>query len=181
MTKYRIFTLILIIALLLAGCKAPHPDNTKPTNDTQPPATTEATPKPNAIYGWTGEFSEENFRKTIEKYQETCTPFVSDGTNGTSVSFETNLEGFSVSVPRVSQVDDRDINFEISSYLCQSFDAMRVDGRITVVTDWWHKSDGWTRRIPVWSYLVCVGDKEGAVHYFYFRVQYSTPQNDAES
>ena len=175
MKKYRIFAFVLIITLLLTGCKGVAPDVT------EPPETTETKPKPHVIYGWTGEFTEENFRKTIESYQQNCTPYVSDGTNGKSVSFETNIGGFAADVSRLSQVDDRDINFEISSYLCQSVDIMRVDGRITVITDWWYKSDGWTRGIPIWSYLICVKDKTGANHYYYFRVQYSTPQKDAES
>ena len=174
MTKYRIFAFLLVIVLLLTGCKGVAPDST------EPPETTETKPKPHVLYGWTGEYSDENFRKTIETYLQDCTPYVSDGTNGNSVSFEMNLEVVGAGVSRLTGVDDRDVAGELSGYLCTSVDVTHVDGRITVATDWWHKDDGWTRDIPIWSYLVCVKDKTGAKHYCYFRVKYSTPQDNIE-
>ncbi len=177
MTKYRIFALILVIALLLTGCKGVAPDST------EPPETTESKPKLHVLYGWTGEFSKENLRKTIEAYQQNYTPIVSDGADNVSaVSFEPGFDIAEFTVSRLSKVNDGDINVEMKGYIDLHIEE-KCDGRkITIATDWWHKSTYWgTKQIPVWSYLVYVRDTADTVHYYYFRVQYSTPQNDADS
>ena len=173
--KYRIFAFTLAIALL-TGCKGVAPDSTAP------PATTEGASKPNVLYAWTGEFSEENLPKAIEEYRQNYTPFASGKESDLpTVSFETDFDIAEFTVSRLSKVDDSDINIEMKGYIDSHIETERDGRKITVATDWWHKSEGWTKRIPVWSYLIRVEDTAGAEHYYYFSVQYPTLQNDAES
>lgn len=176
MKKYRIFAFVLALALLLTGCKGLLPDNT------EPPATTESKQKPNVLYAWTGEFSEEKLQKAIEEYRENYTPFVSGETAGISQAFfETDFDVAEFTVSRLSKVDDSDINIEMKSYIDQ-YIQKEYDGRkITVATDWWHKSTGWTKEIPVWSYLIRVEDTAGTDHYYYFRVRYIAATDSTES
>ncbi len=171
---------ILLLLSMLGACGRQPPDHTKPTNNTQPPATTEVAPKPNVLYVGTGKISDEKLEQAIKEYQENYTPFVSDGTNGTSVSFETDFEISSVSVPLLSKVDDRDIDIERRGYIDLVVETMHVDKRFMVSTDWWYGSGSNTKAYPVWSYLVYVKDTAGTVHYYYFRVKYSTPQDNIE-
>ena len=174
--------LLLMFALLLTGCKPLPPDSTKPTNDTQPSATTEAAPKHHLLYAWTGQFSEEDLEQAIKEYQQNYTPIVFEGADDASaVSFEPGFDIEKISVARLSKVDDRKIDVEMRSYLDLHIET-KCDGRkITIATDWWYDDPtSWTRQIPVWSYLVYVKDRAGEVHYYYFRVKYSAPQDNTE-
>ena len=181
MKKRKVFSWLLIIALLLTGCKTLSLDNTRPTNNTEPPVTTEAMPKPYILYAWTGGFSEEELEQAIKEYQQNYTPIVFEGADDASaVSFEPGFDIEKISVARLSKVDDRKIDVEMRSYLDLHIET-KCDGRkITIATDWWYGSTGWTRQIPVWSYLVYVKDRAGEVHYYYFRVKYSAPQDNIE-
>lgn len=175
MKKYRIFALILAITLLLSGCKGVAPDST------EPPETTESKPKPQILSAWTGEFSNEKLELAIKEYQQNYTPIVSEGANVSAVSFEPGFDIAEFSVSSLSKVDDRDINVEMKGYI-DLYIEKKCDGRkITIATDWWYGLGSNTKAYPVWSYLVYVKDMAGELHYFYFRVQYSTPQNDTES
>ena len=176
MTKHRVFTLILAIALLLTGCKGSLPDNT------EPPATTDSKPKSNVLYAWTGEFSKENLQKAIEEYRQNYTPFVSGETVGISqVFFGTDFDIAEFAVSRLSKVDDSNINVEMKGYIDLSIKKERDERRIIIDVDWWHKPEGWTRDYPIWSYLVYVKDTAGTVHYYYFRVDYSAVKDSVTS
>ena len=175
MTKYRIFALILVIVLLLTGCKGVAPDST------EPPETTEPKPKPQILSAWTGEFSKEKLEQAIKGYQQNYTPIVSDGANVSAVSFEPGFDIAEFTVSRLSKVDDRDINVEMKGYIDLYIDKKCDGKKITIATDWWYGLGSNTKAYPVWSYLVYVKDTAGEVHYYYFRVKYSTPQTDAES
>ena len=157
------------------------------SNVPQKCATTEAKPKPHVLHAWTGEFSEENFRKTIESYQQNCTPFIFDEKNTTSsVTFET---GFSISeakIFRLTLVDDSNIAIEAEGWgrLVIYIEFEHNDTEISVdIADWWHRfhENEEVNKVYIWSYIICAKDTAGAEHYFYFRVQYPTLQNDAES
>ena len=175
MKRCRIFALILAITLLLTGCKGFLPDNT------ETPATAESKPKPNVLHAWTGEFSKENLQKAIEEYRQNYTPFVSGETDGISqVSFETGFDIAEFTVFRLSKVDDSDANIEMKGYIDLSIEKERDGRRIIIDTDWWCKSDGWTREHPIWSYLVYVKDTAGAEHYYYFRVHYTAATDSTE-
>lgn len=167
---------MLTIALLLTGCKGFLPDST------EPPATTEGAPKPNVLYAWTGEFSKENLQKSIEEYRQNCAPFVSgEESDLPTVSFETDFDIAEFTVSRLSKVDDRDINIEMKSYIDQYIQKEYNGRKITVATDWWHKSTGWTKEIPIWSYLIRIEDTAGTDHYYYFRVRYIAATDSTES
>ena len=175
MKKYRIFAILLVIALLLTGCKDVAPDST------EPPETTETKPKPQILSAWTGEFSKEKLEQAIKEYQQNYTPIVSDGENVSAVSFEPGFDIAEFTVSRLSKVDDRDINVEMSGYIDLYIDKKCDGKKITIATDWWYGLGSNTKAYPVWSYLVYVKDTAGELHYYYFRVQYSTLQNDTES
>ena len=175
MKKYRIFALILVIVLLLTGCKGVAPDST------EPPETTETKPKPQILSAWTGEFSKEKLEQAIKEYQQNYTPIVSDGANVPAVSFEPGFDIAEFTVSRLSKVDDRDINVEMKGYIDLYIDKKCDGKKITIATDWWYGLGSNTKAYPVWSYLVPVKDTAGEVHYYYFRVKYSTPQTDTES
>ena len=166
---------LLIVALLLTGCKDVAPDST------EPPETTETKPKPQILSAWTGEFSKEKLEQAIKEYQQNYTPIVSDGANVPAVSFEPGFDIAEFTVSRLSKVDDRDINVEMKGYIDLYIDKKCDGKKITIATDWWYGLGSNTKAYPVWSYLVPVKDTAGEVHYYYFRVQYSTPQTDAES
>ena len=166
---------LLIVALLLTGCKDVAPDST------EPPETTETKPKPQILSAWTGEFSKEKLEQAIKEYQQNYTPIVSDGENVSAVSFEPGFDIAEFTVSRLSKVDDRDINVEMSGYIDLYIDKKCDGKKITIATDWWYGLGSNTKAYPVWSYLVYVKDTAGELHYYYFRVQYSAPQKDAES
>ena len=176
MKKYRIFALILVIVLLLTGCKGVAPDST------EPPETTESKPKPQILSAWTGEFSKEKQEQAIKEYQQNYTPIVSDGADYVSaVSFEPGFDIAETAVSCLSSVDDRDINVEMKGYIDLHIDK-KCDGRkITIATDWWYGMNDWTKDYPIWSYLVYVKDTAGTIRYYYFRVDYSTAKDSAAS
>ena len=166
---------LLIVALLLTGCKDVAPDST------EPPETTETKPKPQILSAWTGEFSKEKLEQAIKEYQQNYTPIVSDGENVSAVSFEPGFDIAEFTVSRLSKVDDRDINVEMKGYIDLHIEEKCDGKKITIATDWWYGLGSNTKAYPVWSYLVYVKDTAGELHYYYFRVQYSAPQKDAES
>ena len=181
----RIVCLILMCMLLLSmlsACGKQPNDPPETTAATDPPATTEAAPKHHLLYAWTGQFSEEDLEQAIKEYQQNYTPIVFEGADDASaVSFEPGFDIEKISVARLSKVDDRKIDVEMRSYLDLHIET-KCDGRkITIATDWWYDDPtSWTRQIPVWSYLVYVKDRSGEVHYYYFRVKYSAPQDNIE-
>ena len=175
MRKMKRFFALLIVSLLLTGCKGVAPDST------EPPETTETKPKPQILSAWTGEFSKEKLEQAIKEYQQNYTPIVSDGENVSAVSFEPGFDIAEFTVSRLSKVDDRDINVEMSGYIDLYIDKKCDGKKITIATDWWYGLGSNTKAYPVWSYLVYVKDTAGELHYYYFRLQSSTPQNDAES
>lgn len=175
MSKVRMFAFTLVVFALM-GCKSLFQD------DTELPTTTESKPKPNILYAWTGEFSKENLQKTIEEYRQNYTPVIFGETaSASAVFFETDFDIAEFSVSRVSKVDGKDIDAEMEGYIDLHIEQKRDGRRITIETDWWHKSNGWTKNYPVWSYLVYVKDTAGAEHYYYFRVHYTVATDSTDS
>ncbi|MBR4971755.1 MAG: hypothetical protein IKY59_02160 [Oscillospiraceae bacterium] len=127
------------------------------------------------LKAWTGDYSEEQFVNAINEYQTNYKPIVSDGkTKMVSVSFDTDFEISSCSVPRVSFVDNNDIDAELSGGICLAVETTFDGKEVTVSTDWWLDASDWTKDYPIWSYLVCVKDMDGVAHYYYFRTDYSS-------
>ena len=153
MKKLIALVAALIILLSLAGCKAPD----------------------HVLKAWTGEFSEEEqWIHAINEYQNNYDNIVLPKTKGetTDVTFETDFEAIGCSVVMLSHVDDTDINVELKGYIDLALLTECDGNQVTVPIDWWY-GDNWVNDHPVWSYLVCVRDAEGAAHYYYFRTEYS--------
>lgn len=169
MKKHKMFTFVLVVAMLLAGCNHPQSSGGETLH------TSENQTKNHVLAAWTGEFTEDKLQKAIKEYQEHYTPFDSDKPTGiTKVSFETDFDILEYSVSRLSSVDDSDANIELNGYIDSSIQTEQEGRKISVDTGWWYSSDGWTQNFPVWSYLVHVKDSAGTVHYYYFRVMWDT-------
>lgn len=163
MKKLIVFVLAVISILSLAGCKEVQTDNyTVPTDVTSQ--------KENVLKAWTGDFSEEKLINAINEYQNHYDTIVCDDVSFKEVSFEADFEVVSCSVARLSSVDNEDIEVELYSYIDLSVQTLCSGNKVTVPIDWWHSGN---KVEPVWSYLVCARDAEGAKHYYYFRTDYS--------
>lgn len=153
MRKIKVLLLAAILAVSFAGC------GREQTNG--------------VMEAWVGAYSEEKFVNVTKEYQTKHDPIAAEGENKiTSVSFRTDFEIASCAVTKTSAVDPQNATFEQRGaiYLAvkTSFDGKTV----TVSTDWWYDGDDWTADYPIWSYLVCVKDTDGAEHYYYFRTDY---------
>ncbi|MBQ7379707.1 MAG: hypothetical protein IJW70_08565 [Clostridia bacterium] len=167
MKKLIAFALTFILLVLLMGCQENPSQNTETSSD--------ATNKiPNVMQAWSGEFSEEELKSTINEYQKSYTNIVLEEGSASSVSFETDFDASSCSVIRLSRTDATDIEIELNGYI-DLFVETNCDGRtVTIPIDWWYaREDSWINDYLVWSYLVRVKDVNGNSHYYYFRVDYS--------
>ena len=166
MKKLIALVLALVCMLGLVGCQENQPENTDQSN-----STTLSSP---ALKAWSGEFSEEKLKSTINVYQSNYKNIVLEKGNTSSISFETDFEVSSCSVSRLSRVDDSDIEVELHSYI-DLFIETNCDGRtVTIPINWWYVGDdSWVNDYFIWSYLVRVKDTNDSIHYYYFRVDYT--------
>lgn len=122
------------------------------------------------IYGWSGEFSKENRRETIARYDtEEGIPAELDGSK--SISFEVDFEVKDASVSLLSKADKENIYDEMDRYVDRFVVMSKEGNRITINLDWWNAA---TTSHCLWSYLVRVVDTNDMVHYYYFRIDHST-------
>lgn len=127
------------------------------------------------LKAWTGDYSDEQFIDAINEYQTNYNSIISDGkAEISSVSFNTDFEIVSCSVPRVSFVDNNDIDSELNGGIYLAVETTFDGKEVIVSTDWWYDGSDWTKDYPIWSYLVCVKDADGVAHYYYFRTDYSS-------
>ena len=156
MKKLIALVLALVCMLGLVGCQENQPENT------------------DVLKAWSGEFSEEKLKSTINVYQSNYKNIVLEKGNTSSISFETDFEVSSCSVSRLSRVDDTDIEVELHSSI-YLFIEPNCDGRtVTIPINWWYVGDdSWVNDYFIWSYLVCVKDTNDSIHYYYFRVDYT--------
>ena len=156
MKKLIALVLALVCMLGLVGCQENQPENT------------------DVLKAWSGEFSEEKLKSTINVYQSNYKNIVLEKGKTSNISFETDFEVSSCSVSLISLVDDTDIEVELhnSIYL---FIKPNFDGRtVTIPINWWYEGDDrWVNDYFIWSYLVCVKDTNDSSHYYYFRVDYT--------
>lgn len=159
MKKLIAFILALISILPLAAYKTP---------------STGSNQKPHILKAWTGDFSEEKLLDAINKYQSNYDNIVFKSTiEMENVSFETDFEVASCSVSRLSRVDENDIKCEMTSYIDQFIETSFEGHKVTIATDWWNVDGDWVKNHTIWSYLIRMTDKDGNVHYYYFRTDYS--------
>ena len=169
MTKYRIFAFLLVIVLLLTGCK------------------TSGTPKKlgknNVLAAWTGDYVDDKLRSAIKEYKDNYMPVVSDETDDTfQISFKTGFSVAKITVALLTPVDDEveDAEIKVDGFVQEDIET-RADGkRIILDIGWWHKLDGATRFFPTWAYLICAEDADGLAHYYYFRVNYVSQKQPDE-
>ena len=154
-TALILLVVLLFCALSLAGCGANQTDN--------------------VLEAWTGDFSEDNFKKAISEYQDgNYTPFTAKGDNELlEVTFKTDYIISSCRVVVPSVVKNNDIDLELKGGIYKIVESEFTFNEVTVSTDWWYDSDDWTKDYTLWSYLVCVEDTDGIKHYYYFRTDYS--------
>ena len=157
MKKLIALVLALVCMLGLVGCQENQPENT------------------DVLKAWSGEFSEEKLKSTINVYQRNYKNIVLEKGDTSSISFETDFEVSSCSVSRLSRVDDTDIEVELNSYI-DLFIETNCDGRtVTIPINWWYVGDdSWVNDYFIWSYLVRVKDTNDGIHYYYFRVDYTS-------
>ena len=166
MKKLIALVLALVCMLGLVGCQENQPENTDQSNST--------TPSSPVLKAWSGEFSEEKLKSTINAYQSNYKNVVLEKGNTSRISFETDFEVLSCSVSRLSRVDDTDIEVELHSYIDLIIETNREDRTVTIPINWWYtRNDSWVNDYFIWSYLVCVKDTNGSDHYYYFRVDYT--------
>lgn len=128
----------------------------------------------NVFSAWTGDFSDVSFKAAIEEYQKNYKT-INAKEQGSKVSFDVEYDVLSCSVSRLSYVDKTNFETELYSNI-DKYVKVNIDGRsISVSIDWWYKGNNGER---LWSYLVRVIDKQGDAHYYYFRVDYSDPEQD---
>ena len=127
------------------------------------------------LEAWTGDYSEAQFKNTIQEYHTNYTPIVAEeNTELTSVSFKTDFKISSCAVHKVSFVDSADLDAELSGGIYLNVETTYQDKEVTVSTNWWYNTDDWTHDYTIWSYLVRVMDTDGVSHYYYFRTNYSS-------
>ena len=157
MKKLIALVLALVCMLGLVGCQENQPENT------------------DVLKAWSGEFSEEKLKSTINVYQSNYKNIVLEKGKTSNISFETDFEVSSCSVPLISLVDDTDIEVELHSSI-YLFIEPNCDGRtVTIPINWWYVGDdSWVNDYFIWSYLVRVKDTNDGIHYYYFRVDYTS-------
>ncbi|MBR2907566.1 MAG: hypothetical protein IKC26_05915 [Clostridia bacterium] len=187
MKKLITMVVLLIFILLLTSCNGSDlngSDTSQGAETTQGSAYTtgsySAETNSSVLKAWTGEFSEDKLKAAINEYQSSYHNIVFAG-NGegahieaVDISFETDFEVSLCSVSRLAPVDDTDINVELNGYIDLALIPDCDGKRVTVDAGWWHGDDDWVQSYPVWSYLVRLTDADDTVHYYYFRVDYST-------
>ncbi len=134
---------------------------------------------PNSVLKiWEGKFSEHKLISGIENYVANYNNIMFKTTTlNNCVTFDVDFEIASCSVSRLSKVDDKDINIELNGYI-DTYIATSIDGnKATIYTDWWFRSSGWVKDVPIWSYLIHMNDVQGNEYYYYFRTDYSAFQS----
>ena len=125
------------------------------------------------LNAWAGEFSEENLKDAINMYEKKYTSvLIDDAGEGSSVSFEVDFDVTYCCVTRLSYVSKDDISAELNGYIDLYPETEYSGNQVTIYTDWWNEDD-WTKKYPVWSYLVLLKDTNNNEHYYYFRTDYS--------
>ena len=152
MKKFTAVVLILSALVLLIGCQK----------------------KDSVLKAWSGEYSKEEKISAINEYRENYANIVLKKGGASSVSFETDFEVSSCSVPLLSRVDDTNIEVELNGYIDTYIETSSEGRTVTIPVDWWYATtDSWVNDYLIWSYLVSVKDINGGTHYYYFRVDYS--------
>lgn len=118
------------------------------------------------------EFNNE-VKAIIQDYKTNYDNITSNGGKITKVTFETDFDIEKCSVSRVSSVDDNNIDVELNGYLDLAVETTINGNKATIETAFWY-GGGWVQEYPIWSYLVQLVDTDGNVHYYYFRVDYSS-------
>lgn len=174
MKKLIALVLTCIILVLFVGCQEAQPQNAEtssnPTTEIEIKTYSKTAIKiENVLKVCSGELSKEDIKSAINTYQNNYENVVVEKGNASGVSFETDFDVSSCSVPLLSPVDDTDIEVELHGYIDLAI-LTECDGRtVTIPIDWWDIGDG----SFIWSYVVRVIDTSGIYHYYYFRVDYS--------
>ncbi|HCS72536.1 MAG TPA: hypothetical protein DIW17_01490 [Clostridiales bacterium] len=127
----------------------------------------------NVMKAWTGDFSEEKLKQTIDKYKSDYAPFrVSNREDAQNVTFyvKDDLDNFAVS--RISSVGE---NYEeLESYIDLAIDASYdMDAHtITIDVSWWYDASDWAQNYKTWSFLIRTVLEEQQT-YFYYRIDFS--------
>ena len=109
----------------------------------------------------------------IQEYKTNYDTITSNGGKITKVTFKTDFNIEKCYVSRLSNVDDNNIDVEINGYIDLAVKTSINGNKATIETDFWYDG-GNVQKYPVWSYLVRLVDTDGNVHYYYFRVDYSS-------
>lgn len=161
MKKLIALMLASILLLSLAGCG--HPEEAEPGDDR---------PGETILKAWTGEYSKNKREEAIREYQRNYSNIVfEDAEDAATVTFEVEHDVASCYVSMVAPVSQSDMEVEVDGYIDLFVKTEYQDNKVTIHTGW-----GLEESRPVWSYLVCVKDTEGAAHYYYFRVDYTMAQ-----
>ena len=108
----------------------------------------------------------------ISEYRSDYSTIMLEKGGASNVSFETDFEISSCNVSLFG-TDDSNIENEVNGVL-DSIVSRFWDGKtVTIRVDDWLYGSGWVKDRLIWSYVVAVGDADGIVHYYYFRVDYS--------
>ena len=123
-----------------------------------------------------GEFlSFDEIKKISAIYKDGYEPVVSGKEDGVrEISLETDYNISQYTLYRVMRVDESKTDSERYGYTGQKPQVRRSGRKLTVDIGWWHRSNGWVKSYPVWSYILCIEDTAGTFHNYYFRVEYAT-------
>lgn len=149
------------------------PAQTEPPEPVDPPAPPRAEITDGVLVAWDGAFDEEALASVIDEYASRDLTLA--GMNQLYVSFPVEYDAESITVARLSPVDEADPEAERTDYIDLSIKTEHVGNTLTVYTDWWSQQDeAYQNDHPLWSYLVLVRENGGAEHYYYFRIDHST-------
>jgi len=115
-------------------------------------------------------------------YRKSHTPFVSKMENGvltdgvTEIAFaaDCRYDIVNAKISNVSLLEGVDSN-EYSNLITNHKAKVEFNGRnVTVNIGWWHESNNYYKSFTELAYIICVEDKSGDLHNYYFEVKYST-------
>ena len=122
----------------------------------------------NLLYGGEGQFTEYEFRNTVNRYTGTCENLEWSSADGIYIKTDYKVVSATVRIFSPGSLEDYSTTAPDKYFIQPTLDGKNV----FIGIGWFYRASEDIQRSNQWSYLVTVTDENDVKHNYYFRVSY---------
>lgn len=122
----------------------------------------------NLLYGGEGQFTEYEFRNTVNRYTGTCENLEWSSADGIYINTDYKVVSATVRIFSPGSLEDYSTTAPDKYFIQPTLDGKNV----FIDIGWFYRASEDIQRSNQWSYLVTVTDENDVKHNYYFRVKY---------